>query len=389
MKSKKLILGIALLVIGLVLEIVLCTSVDVLVGCLIGMPIALSSLFFIVPIAMNSVMKKSSTIPYTATVDEVKSFDTSINNDIYRERKKRICSLSGWRGSITVYEDHIFINENISLSNIKSVYLSPSTVMSRGFLQIILPGDTPSPSIEAALKAKNTVLLHALGQNDAALAIKQCIEKLKAMDIEIQKKRVNAILGKYGANTVTKGGAVLTSTGIVYDVFDTVSTYEAWSIKDTKFISYEDIDFFSLKGSLQQETAIHGGGLNLKGAVVGGLLFGGVGALLGGQLGTNTYSFTKNIDDRFVYARSSKSSYDIIVALGKEVDDTLIKLRKIIPEKEYSSEQGFKKEAHTAATDSIKTTTLSDELKTLKQLLDEGILTQEEFDAKKKQLLGL
>lgn len=30
-----------------------------------------------------------------------------------------------------------------------------------------------------------------------------------------------------------------------------------------------------------------------------------------------------------------------------------------------------------------------DELKKLKELLDLGIVTQEEFDAKKKQLLGL
>lgn len=31
----------------------------------------------------------------------------------------------------------------------------------------------------------------------------------------------------------------------------------------------------------------------------------------------------------------------------------------------------------------------ADELKKFKELLDSGILTQEEFDAKKKQLLGL
>ena len=31
----------------------------------------------------------------------------------------------------------------------------------------------------------------------------------------------------------------------------------------------------------------------------------------------------------------------------------------------------------------------ADELKKFKELLDSGIITQEEFDAKKKQLLGL
>ena len=35
------------------------------------------------------------------------------------------------------------------------------------------------------------------------------------------------------------------------------------------------------------------------------------------------------------------------------------------------------------------TTSPADELKKYKELLDMGIITQEEFDAKKKQLLGL
>ena len=34
-------------------------------------------------------------------------------------------------------------------------------------------------------------------------------------------------------------------------------------------------------------------------------------------------------------------------------------------------------------------TTSADELKKYKDLLDSGVITQEEFDAKKKQLLGL
>ena len=37
----------------------------------------------------------------------------------------------------------------------------------------------------------------------------------------------------------------------------------------------------------------------------------------------------------------------------------------------------------------IQETSNADELKKFKELLDSGIITQEEFDAKKKQLLGL
>ena len=43
----------------------------------------------------------------------------------------------------------------------------------------------------------------------------------------------------------------------------------------------------------------------------------------------------------------------------------------------------------TEAAPSISTGSIADELKKFKELLDSGIITQEEFDAKKKQLLGL
>jgi hypothetical protein len=37
----------------------------------------------------------------------------------------------------------------------------------------------------------------------------------------------------------------------------------------------------------------------------------------------------------------------------------------------------------------VQQTSAADELKKFKELLDMGVITQEEFDAKKKQLLGL
>ena len=43
----------------------------------------------------------------------------------------------------------------------------------------------------------------------------------------------------------------------------------------------------------------------------------------------------------------------------------------------------------TSTTTAIGTETAIEKLTKLKQLLDEGIITQEEFEAKKKQLLGL
>ena len=42
-----------------------------------------------------------------------------------------------------------------------------------------------------------------------------------------------------------------------------------------------------------------------------------------------------------------------------------------------------------SGSNSINTISAADEIRKYKELLDEGIITQEEYDAKRKQLLGL
>ena len=48
-----------------------------------------------------------------------------------------------------------------------------------------------------------------------------------------------------------------------------------------------------------------------------------------------------------------------------------------------------KRQSTQAATTIVQASSPAEELKKFKELLDMGIITQEEFDAKKKQLLGL
>ena len=58
--------------------------------------------------------------------------------------------------------------------------------------------------------------------------------------------------------------------------------------------------------------------------------------------------------------------------------------------KEYVDEQILKiAQTKTGATIIQQTASPAEELKKMKELLDMGVITQEEFDAKKKQLLGL
>ncbi len=57
----------------------------------------------------------------------------------------------------------------------------------------------------------------------------------------------------------------------------------------------------------------------------------------------------------------------------------------ILSDEEYEKE----KQRTLSASENDNTFSAADELKKFKELLDSGIITQEEFDAKKKQLLGL
>lgn len=305
--------------------------------------------------------------------------------DIEKERKKFLCSLYGWSGYVQVYENKVMVKDRTyQLDNIKVVYLSTSTVMSRGYLQVVEYGEKTAKSISEAIKINDIVLLKAMGQNKEAEAVQDCIVGLTKQNAEIKKCRLEKIKSNYKFNELTSQGAVLLKDGLLYGVFETVSTFEKWSVKDTKFISYQDIEFYTVRGSLRQEMSIQGGGVNFDGMFWGGLLFGGVGAMLGSQLGTDISSNTQVTDDRFLFIRSSKLKKDVILAVGEDVDEVLLGLRKVIPQKEYSSEGGFVQKDNPNTSKSC-----ADELRELKALLDDGIITQEEFNSKKKQLLNL
>lgn len=82
--------------------------------------------------------------------------------------------------------------------------------------------------------------------------------------------------------------------------------------------------------------------------------------------------------------------FGIGAALGAEKNfffqkaelDAALQLRDYVTS--YESRQSVSSEA-----DGQKVVSVVDEIRGLKGLLDDGILTQEEFDAKKKQLLGI
>lgn len=206
--------------------------------------------------------------------------------------------------------------------------------------------------------------------------IKQRIELLNSTQEEIKKEADSFSATKKIGNFVAfddeqKKWAILnTWSGEVLRVFD-----------------YSDIVDFEL---LEDGESVASGGLGR--ALAGGALFGGVGAIVGGVTGKRrskefcgSLKLKVTINDinnpviyvSFIDSKTKKagSFYKIISESAQECLSTF----QLICDKQ---KEGNKENDYLAPSP-------MDDIREFKKLLDEGIITQEDFDAKKKELLGL
>ena len=164
--------------------------------------------------------------------------------------------------------------------------------------------------------------------------------------------------------------------------------HASYKPKHFTMFSYEQLVDFEL---LEDGAGIASGGLGR--AAVGGLLFGGVGAVVGGVTRSQkptcsqlTIKLTmKNYAEPAFYidlisAETKKSSF-VYKTFMKNAQDVLSQLQLIT-----NSMQAENNSKAVITSNSIST---ADEIRKFKELLDDGIITQDEFDAKKKELLGL
>lgn len=152
----------------------------------------------------------------------------------------------------------------------------------------------------------------------------------------------------------------------------------------SKTIPLSNIKYFKHDGQVKTETKISGGGgggSSLSGAVVGGIVAGGVGAVIGSRKKVEPLkSETRTWDMRRVelhYIDENGTDKDLdFTPSAYEV------FMELIPEKQYDyvMQQKLPKEQTTEA----KST--KEKLTELKELLDEGLITQEEYE-KKRQLI--
>lgn len=142
---------------------------------------------------------------------------------------------------------------------------------------------------------------------------------------------------------------------------------------------------------LEDGESITKGGLGR--AVAGGLLFGGVGAIVGGVTGKKK---TKGVCNSMQIKLTLRNSLWPTVYLPFVTSAT--KTNGLIYKNAYRTAQEAlsalqlavdQVENAQAAAQPANTSSGADEILKYKQLLDSGIITEEEFQAKKRQLLGI
>ena len=149
-------------------------------------------------------------------------------------------------------------------------------------------------------------------------------------------------------------------------------------------ILIDKIKYFRLIGQKYVTTEITGGGgggSSLKGAVIGGLIAGDVGAVVGSRKAVDEVKGTSTVHDEQVVLLYSSDLKQVITFNSNAYSI----LTKLIPEKEYEVVVQSGKEVPTAN----DTKSAADAVREYKKLLDEGIISTEEFEKKKKELLGL
>ncbi|GEM_PF-701053 len=161
-------------------------------------------------------------------------------------------------------------------------------------------------------------------------------------------------------------------------------------IKSYTVIDYDDIVSYEL---LEDGGAVMSGGIGR--AAVGGLLFGGVGAIVGASTGQTSNSTCSNLQIKITLNNPSnpthyfklinkytwKKTDSFFQSRYKDAQDICSKLDLIIRENEQK--------ANASSSENTTPSGPTEELRKYKALLDDGIITQEDFNQKKKQILGL
>jgi len=186
-------------------------------------------------------------------------------------------------------------------------------------------------------------------------------------------------------------------TKVVACYFEVDEENKLWLIPDGMFggkkspiiYSFDKISEFEL---LEDGNSITKGGLGR--ALVGGALFGGVGAIVGGVTGgKKTKQLVNKLQIKITTNDMSNPAIYINLISGPTKTQSMIYKSSYNAAQEILSILTVITKSQEPRNSNIDTsapqTSTADEIRKFKQLLDDGIITEEEFSQKKKDLLGM
>lgn len=145
---------------------------------------------------------------------------------------------------------------------------------------------------------------------------------------------------------------------------------------------------------LEDGQSITKGGLGR--AVAGGILFGGIGAIVGGVTGGKKSKGICNSMKLRVTLKNAHTDTTYITFIASETKTKSFiyqtaqsNAQSCISALEIIADLNKAENTSTPVVEENSGISAADEILKFKQLLDTGVITQEEFDAKKSQLLGL
>ena len=160
-------------------------------------------------------------------------------------------------------------------------------------------------------------------------------------------------------------------------------------------IPIDNIVSYQLIGDVEHVAIVSGGGgyggkPSLSGAAIGGLLFGDAGAIIGAQTGfciDPIESTIKEFDSRVTMLNLKNAEGQVEI---RELPYYYSELfMKVIPEKDFNYLQAIKNAETTVQSQNASALNMVEEMKQLKELLDLNLISQEEYDLKRQQILKL
>jgi hypothetical protein len=178
-------------------------------------------------------------------------------------------------------------------------------------------------------------------------------------------------------------------TKVISSYIEFDDTQKKWLVsrsKNPKIYNYSDIVDFEL---LEDGESISKGGLGR--AVAGGVLFGGVGAIVGGVTGgKKSKAICKSLRIKItINDIKNPTVYLDFIKIDTKKDGFIYKNIYKVAQECLSTLQLICNSQEAPEINATPQISSADEILKYKNLLDNGIITKEEFEAKKKQLLGL